>query len=131
MNPRMPRPSPPYVLAWLVGSVLLASACAPRAPAAAPSSGGPAPTSAAIPAAAADASGPGGPPVARAPAGNAPAGAPAATPVTRKPVRAAFTSFSASAAPWWMAQEHGYFSQEGLDVELRQIAAGATLLAAM
>ena len=62
---------------------------------------------------------------------SAPAGAPAATPVAGKPVRAAFTSFSASAAPWWMAQEHGYFSQQGLDVELRQIAAGATLLAAM
>src|SRR3954467_11730114 len=62
-----------------------------------------------------------------APAGP-PAPAPSAAPL---PVRAAFTSFSASAAPWWMAVEGGYFREQGLDVELRQVAAGATLLAAM
>jgi NitT/TauT family transport system substrate-binding protein len=45
--------------------------------------------------------------------------------------RSAFTSFSASAAPWWMAQEAGYFREQGLDVDLRQVAAGTTLLAAM
>ncbi len=45
--------------------------------------------------------------------------------------RAAFTSFSASAAPWWMAMEGGYFQEQGLDVALSQIAAGSPLLAAM
>jgi NitT/TauT family transport system substrate-binding protein len=66
---------------------------------------------------------------AAAPAAAAAQGAPA--PAALLPVRAAFTSFSASAAPWWMAQEGGYFRQQGLDVSLVQIAAGATLLAAM
>src|SRR3954451_18828336 len=40
----------------------------------------------------------------------------AAAPAAPQPVRAAFTSFSASAAPWWMALEGGYFREQGLDV---------------
>ncbi|HLH26059.1 MAG TPA: ABC transporter substrate-binding protein [Chloroflexota bacterium] len=73
------------------------------------------------------------PPAAAAgPAPAAPAAAPPASPpATLLPVRAAFTSFSASAAPWWMAQEGGYFREQGLAVDLVQVAAGATLLAAL
>ncbi len=61
----------------------------------------------------------------------APAASAASAPAAPLPVRAAFTSFSASAAPWWMAKEGGYFREQGLDVSLVQIAAGATLLAAL
>lgn len=103
----------------LLGSVLaaLVLACG-RAPAGgAPAPAAPAGSGVAAPAGAA------------APAAAAAQGAPA--PAALLPVRAAFTSFSASAAPWWMAQEGGYFRQQGLDVSLVQIAAGATLLAAM
>ena len=65
-------------------------------------------------------------------AAGAAAAAPAASaPAAVQPVHAAFTSFSASAAPWWMALEGGYFREQGLDVDLVQIAAGATLLAAL
>jgi ABC-type nitrate/sulfonate/bicarbonate transport system substrate-binding protein len=76
------------------------------------------------------------PPPARGPApGAAPVAAEASdaavTAPPLLPTRAAFTSFSASAAPWWMAAEGGYFREQGLDLELRQVAAGATLLAAM
>jgi NitT/TauT family transport system substrate-binding protein len=66
-----------------------------------------------------------------APAPGAPAAPAASAPAAVQPVRAAFTSFSASAAPWWMALEGGYFREQGLDVDLVQVAAGATLLAAL
>ncbi len=88
---------------------MLLATCTPR-----PAEVSPAPPAASL---AAPASGP---------AGEAPR--PADAPVR---TRAAFTSFSASAAPWWMALEGGYFRQQGLEVELVQIAAGSPLLAAM
>lgn len=69
-------------------------------------------------------------PARSAPAAPAPASAAEAT-TPLLPTRAAFTSFSASAAPWWMAQDAGYFREQGLEVDLRQLAAGATLLAAL
>lgn len=84
-----------------------------------------------------------------APAGTAPAGAPgggaasAATPASvggapavsapTAPIRSrsGFTTISAAAAPWWMALEAGYFREQGLDVDLVHLDAGAPLLAAL
>lgn len=45
--------------------------------------------------------------------------------------KAAFTSISFNQAPWWVAQEAGYFREQGLDVELSHVDSGATLLAAL
>jgi NitT/TauT family transport system substrate-binding protein len=45
--------------------------------------------------------------------------------------RSAYTTISAAAAPWWVALEAGYFREQGLDVELSHIDAGAPLLAAL
>jgi NitT/TauT family transport system substrate-binding protein len=85
---------------------------------------------------------------ARGPSGAAPA-APAATatlPVgdhattgstrglaSKEPVKthSAYPTTSASSAPWWMAQEGGYFREQGLDVDLQFIAGGVTLNAAL
>lgn len=97
-------------LGLALATALLALACTPSQPdsrqAAAPAAGAAAPSS-----------------------GAASAASGAAAPLLQ--TRAAFTSFSASAAPWWMAQEGGYFHEQGLDVSLVQMAAGATLLAAL
>jgi NitT/TauT family transport system substrate-binding protein len=45
--------------------------------------------------------------------------------------RAAFTAFSPSNMPLWVALEAGYFREQGLDVEITQVAGGPTLLAAL
>ena len=45
--------------------------------------------------------------------------------------KVAFTAFSPSYAPWWVAQDAGYYREQGLEVELLQVAGGPTLLAAM
>src|ERR687886_605829 len=43
----------------------------------------------------------------------------------------ACSPISAAAAPWWVALEGGYFREQGLDVDLIHIDAGAPLLAAL
>jgi NitT/TauT family transport system substrate-binding protein len=68
----------------------------------------------------------GGAPAAPASAGDP--GAPAAAPITS---RSAYTTVSVSTAPWWAAAEAGYFREQGLDVELMHVDAGAALLAAL
>src|SRR5919199_15111 len=69
-----------------------------------------------------------------APAAGAPpsAAAPTATsaPAPLK-ARSAYTSINAVCAPWWMAQEAGYFREQGLDVDLVHIDPGASLAAAI
>jgi NitT/TauT family transport system substrate-binding protein len=45
--------------------------------------------------------------------------------------RSAYTTTSAAAAPWWVALEAGYFLEQGLDVTLSHVDAGAALLAAL
>jgi ABC-type nitrate/sulfonate/bicarbonate transport system substrate-binding protein len=45
--------------------------------------------------------------------------------------RSAYTTISVSTAPWWIAYEGGYFREQGLDIELLHVDAGAALLAAM
>jgi len=59
------------------------------------------------------------------------AGAPASGAAPLVPVRAAYSSIASNQAPWWVALEAGYFREQGLDVELSHIDAGATLLAAL
>lgn len=46
-------------------------------------------------------------------------------------IRAAYTTFSGSVAPWWAAAEGGYFREQGLAVELVLVEPGAALLAAL
>lgn len=73
------------------------------------------------------------PPPAVAPASGAAPTAPAA-PAAPAPLvksKAAYTTIAAGAAPWWMALEGGYLREQGLDVELLNIGAGATILAAL
>jgi NitT/TauT family transport system substrate-binding protein len=55
----------------------------------------------------------------------------AATGAVPLSARAGFTAFSASNMPLWVALEAGYFREQGLEVEMTQIAGGPTLLAAM
>jgi len=45
--------------------------------------------------------------------------------------RSAYTTISAAATPWWIAVDGGYFREQGLDVDLVHIDAGAPLLAAL
>jgi NitT/TauT family transport system substrate-binding protein len=59
------------------------------------------------------------------------AGAPASGAAPLVHVRAAYSSIASNQAPWWVALEAGYFREQGLDVELSHIDAGATLLAAL
>ncbi|HLH22221.1 MAG TPA: ABC transporter substrate-binding protein [Chloroflexota bacterium] len=47
------------------------------------------------------------------------------------PTHSAYPTTSASSAPWWMAQEGGYFREQGLAVDLQFIAGGVTLNAAL
>jgi NitT/TauT family transport system substrate-binding protein len=58
-------------------------------------------------------------------------GAASAPPAPLHTVKSAYTTIAAAAAPWWMAQEAGYFREQGLDVSLSHIDAGAPLLAAL
>jgi len=46
-------------------------------------------------------------------------------------VRSAYTTISAAVASFWAAQEGSYFAEQGLDVELTRVDAGAPLLAAL
>jgi NitT/TauT family transport system substrate-binding protein len=55
----------------------------------------------------------------------------AASPPAPLKARSAYTSINAVCAPWWMAQEAGYFREQGLDVELGHIDPGVSLAAAM
>jgi NitT/TauT family transport system substrate-binding protein len=54
-----------------------------------------------------------------------------ATPPPLTSARSAYTTLSASASPWWVAQDGGYFRQQGLDVDLKFVDGGAVLLAAL
>jgi NitT/TauT family transport system substrate-binding protein len=45
--------------------------------------------------------------------------------------RSAYTTTAATSNAWWLAVDGGYFREQGLDVELTHIDAGAALLAAM
>lgn len=119
---------------WLAATLTLAfAACAPtpaQAPAATSAPAKPAPTTApAKPAAAAS------PAMAASPAAASPAAKPAAAKPTAKPatveLKSAFTTTSASMAPQWTAAEAGFFAEEGLNVSLSRIQAGAPILAAL
>jgi NitT/TauT family transport system substrate-binding protein len=101
----------------LIGALLLLAGCA--APARSPQGAGaaPAPAAPAAPASGAASSGPS-------------AAAPAPPPAPLKS-RSAYTTIAASVAPWWAAAEAGYFSEQGLDVDLIHTDAGAPLLAAL
>ncbi len=76
-------------------------------------------------------------PAQRGPSAAAPAGADApAAPAPAPPpeplkLRSAYTTIAANVAPIWMAQEGGYFREQGLEVELIHTDAGAPLLAAL
>jgi NitT/TauT family transport system substrate-binding protein len=63
-----------------------------------------------------------------APSDGPPSGAAPAAPLR---VQAAYSSVTANQSPWWVALEGGYFREQGLDVQLTRIDAGATLLAGM
>src|SRR5262245_12840040 len=68
------------------------------------------------------------PPPPPAPAAQPPGGSQSAAPIA---IRAAYTSIAANQAPWWVAQDAGYFREQGLNVNLSHIDSGATLLAAL
>src|SRR5579875_2905190 len=70
------------------------------------------------------------PPPSTAPAAAAAQPAPSAAPAPLH-IRAAYTTFSGSVAPWWAAAEGGYFREQGLAVELTLVEPGASLLAAL
>jgi len=74
-------------------------------------------------------------PAPAAPAVQASAGATAAAETQPAPAllksRSAYTTIAAVVGSWWMAQEAGYFREQGLDVDLIHIDAGAPLLAAL
>jgi NitT/TauT family transport system substrate-binding protein len=99
--------APRYSLSALVASglALLLGACAAGAPASSGPDGGP--------------------------ARPAPAAASAPQPAALVKTRSAYTTTSAASTPWWVAKEAGYFEEQGLDVDLQRVDAGATLLAAM
>jgi NitT/TauT family transport system substrate-binding protein len=64
------------------------------------------------------------------------AAAPAAAAEPRRPaaplrVRSAYTTISAAVASFWAALEGGYFAEQGLDVDMIHVDAGAPLLAAL
>src|SRR5229473_7296720 len=70
------------------------------------------------------------------PSTSAPQAAPPAVGGTRQPapkvaLNSAFTTTSATMAPLWTAKEGGYFDQEGLDVTLTRIQAGAPVMSAI
>jgi NitT/TauT family transport system substrate-binding protein len=91
-------------ISWLVVLGLALVACTPAAPA-------PAPT----------------PPPPNQPAQEAQA----AKPAQKIALNSAYTTTSANMAPLWTAKEAGYFDQEGLDVTLTRIQAGAPVMGAI
>src|ERR671932_615837 len=58
----------------------------------------------------------------------APTAPPAAAKVT---LASAYTTTAATMAPQWVAKEGGYFGEEGLDVSLSRIQAGAPVMGAI
>jgi NitT/TauT family transport system substrate-binding protein len=52
-------------------------------------------------------------------------------PAAKVALNSAYTTTSATMAPLWAAKEAGYFEQEGLDVTLTRIQAGAPVMAAI
>jgi len=60
------------------------------------------------------------------------AAAPAATAAPAKmSINSAYTTTAATMAPQWVAKESGYFDEEGLDVTLTRIQAGAPVMGAI
>ncbi len=57
--------------------------------------------------------------------------APAPRPGPKVALKSAYTTTSATMAPLWAAKEGGFFDEEGLDVTLTRIQAGAPVLAAI
>lgn len=122
MQPRMCRLR---LIAALALGVGLLAACGPSA---APVSAPPAATAkpaVSTPAAA------GSPAIASAKSPEAAKPAEPAKPTQKVAIKSAFTTTSASMSPLWLAKEAGYFDEEGLDVSLSRIQAGAPILAAM
>ncbi len=56
---------------------------------------------------------------------------PAPKPVEKVALTSAYTTTSATMAPMWAAKEGGFFDEEGLDVTLTRIQAGAPIMAAI
>jgi len=115
-----------------VFSLLLLAACGGQAaappassPAAAPASSA---AAAAKPAASASAKPAGSSAASAKPAGSAAA---SAKPAAKATIKSAYTTTSATMTPQWGAKEGGFFDQEGLDVSLTRIEAGAPILSAM
>jgi NitT/TauT family transport system substrate-binding protein len=50
---------------------------------------------------------------------------------TGEKLRVAYPTISMAMAPWWMAQERGFFRQEGLDVESTYIRGDSTIVQAL
>ena len=105
-------------IALSLGTAACRQAAAPAPPTAAPAKE--APTAAAV---------------AKPAATQAPAVAPTAKPEAKAPakvtLKSAFTSTAATLAPVSAAKEGGFFDEEGLDVSLTRIQAGAPVLAAL
>jgi NitT/TauT family transport system substrate-binding protein len=126
MSMREVRCSPPVRRAFCFAAVALAlalglAACAPATPSApAAPSGATAPQ--AVPATAKPAAGEPAP---------TSAAKPEAAPAQKITLKSAFTSTTATFGPIWAAKEGGFFDEEGLDVSLSRIQAGAPILAAM
>ncbi len=101
----------------LIGATLLLAACGQASPPASP------PASAVAPAASAAAK-----PSGAGSAAASAAGKPAASQVA---IKSAYTTTSATMTPLWAAKDGGYFDQQGLNVTLARIAAGAPILSAL
>src|SRR5712692_7009760 len=70
-------------------------------------------------------------PAGRGAAPAAEAGGGASSPAPPLKARSAYTTIAVSTSPWWMATEAGYFREQGLDVDMVHVDAGAALLAAV
>src|SRR5207248_10389859 len=55
------------------------------------------------------------------------AGGGASSPAPPLKARSAYTTVAVSTSPWWMATEAGYFREQGLDVDMVHLDAGAAL----
>jgi NitT/TauT family transport system substrate-binding protein len=71
------------------------------------------------------------PPAAASSPGGAAGAEAASSPAPLIPIHQAWTTISASTAPWWVALDAGYLREQGLDVDLQFVEPGATLLAAL